>query len=290
MVKIGKQTITDYAKILLGVTLMAAAVTVFFEPNKLITGGASGLAIIISSYAADVFSLNIPISVLTMAINLPLLIVGFKVLGKNFIWRTFVATALFSAALAAFEFLPGYEGDYVIVAVFGGVLMGAGIGLALSSYSTTGGSDLLASILNKLNGNISVANAIFIEDAAVIALGLLLFGVERGLYAIVSVFISSKVIDGVLEGLNFSKGAFIISEKSAEIAEDVMLTLKRGVTGLSGKGMYTENELNVLLCVVAKKEIVTLKSIVKNHDPKAFLIISDVRETLGEGFGREERK
>lgn len=279
-----KDVIIDYIRIIVGVTMMAVAVTVFFQPAGIVTGGASGLSIIIATYVERIFSIRLPLSVLNAVFNIPLLITGYIFLGRNFIWRTIFATLYFSVALAFTTFIPDFNGDFVIISVFGGVLMGTGIGLALSSYCTTGGSDLLAAIIHKLNKTIPVAYAMFVIDAAIISLGFLVFGMERGLYAIISVFISSKVIDAILEGLNFSKGAFIISDYANEISEEIMMALNRGVTGLKGRGMYTKKDTNVLLCVVSKKEIVLLKSIVKSRDPDAFLIITDVRETLGEGF------
>lgn len=285
-----RRTAIDYLIMVIGTTLIAAAITVFYEPNHVATGGISGLCIILSAYSSKLFGFELSLSVLNVIFNLPLLVIGYLKLGRSFIWRTVICTLYLSVAFEITKYIPCYQGDYFITAVFGGIILGAGVGLTFRASATTGGSELFAAILHKLKPHIPLATCMFILEAAIIALGFLVFGVESGLYAIISVYISSKVVDNILEGLNYSRGVFIFSKKADEIAEDILKNLDRGVTGLSGKGMYTKKEMNVLLCIVARKEIMQLKNIVNAHDANAFMFVTDVRETLGEGFQAPEKK
>ena len=169
-------------------------------------------------------------------------------------------------------------------AVFGGVMAGLGIGLVFVANATTGGTDLAGSILHHFFPGLSTAKWMQLIDTFIIVAGLVLFGSERAMYAIISVYITVQVIDAMLEGLNFSKAALIISDKHQEISEAIMEQIDRGVTGLRGIGKYTGNEKEVLLCVMSKREILTIKEIVKQLDKKAFMIVTDAREVFGEGF------
>lgn len=282
-----KNDFLDNIFLVVGVTLLAAATTVFYEPNSMVTGGVSGLCILVASYAADAYGIDLPLGVLSILFNLPLLIIGLKVLGKDMIVRTIAATIYLSVALTLTSLVRKFHGDLVIVCVFGGVLSGVGVGLALRGRSTTGGSDLFGAIMNKKFRNISVPNAMFIFDALVIAAGMVRFGLEPGLYAILSVFIASKVVGYVVEGLDYSVLAYIISEKSETISSEILAVMERGVTGIRGQGMYTKTHKNVLMCVMPKKDVILLKKIVKHEDENAFIIVTDVREVLGEGFSHD---
>jgi uncharacterized membrane-anchored protein YitT (DUF2179 family) len=183
-----------------------------------------------------------------------------------------------------FSFIPD---NLLLVAVYGSILMGAGSGLLLQARATSGGSDLLGESLHRQIRSVSVGRLIQIIDGIIVAAGLLTFGIERTLYAMISVFIMGKVVDLVLNRGKSAKMATIISDENDAIAAEIMTVLNRGVTGLDGRGMYTGRDKRVLICICSNKDLVSIKDIVKKHDPGAFLIVGDVSEALGEGFSEE---
>lgn len=282
-----KQKIIEYLSIIVGTTSLAIAINVFFEPFGIVTGGVSGLSIIIKSLAEAKLGLDIPLWLTNIALNLPLFIVGIKILGIKFLSRTIFATLYLSFALFYTKFIPTYFLDgteLILISLFGGVLSGFGLGLVFSSFATTGGTDLAATIIQRYFKHISISKLLLMLDTLIIVLGVFMFGFVKAMYAIIAVYITSKVIDSVLEGLSFSKAAFIISEHSSQISQKILTDIDRGVTGLTGRGMYTLKSKEVLLCVVSRKEVIQLKEVVKSIDNNAFLLVFDVRETLGEGF------
>ncbi len=262
---------------------MASAISLFYAPNDMVTGGFSGIAIIIEKVTSGL----IPIWLTNVVLNVPLFLVGFKIIGKKFLMKTLFATLFFSVALYFLDFVPRFETDLTLAAVFGGTLSGIGLGLVFKSKATTGGTDLLASLLNKFLKHVSVSKILFAIDSCIIVLGFFVFGPTKAMYAIIAVFVATKVIDFVLEGLSFAKAVFVISAKTPEISKFILADLNRGVTSLSGKGMYTNTEKDVLLCVVSSKEVFNLKEFIKNIDESAFVIVADVREVLGEGFKKD---
>lgn len=282
-----KEKIIEYLAIIVGTTILSIAINVFFDPFELVTGGVSGLSIIIKTFAEERYNIIIPLWLTNIALNIPLFIVGVKVLGIKMLGRTIFATlylsfALFYTKLIPTSFLANIEP--LLIALFGGVLSGVGIGLVLSSFATTGGTDLAANIIHKYVKHISISKLLFILDTCIILFGIFMFGITKAMYAIIAVYTTSKVIDSILEGLSFSKAALIISEHSDIIAKEILSELDRGVTGLSGRGMYTLNNKEILLCVVSRKQVIQLKDAVKSIDNRAFLLVFDVREALGEGF------
>ena len=162
--------------------------------------------------------------------------------------------------------------------------MGAGIGLVFVAQSTTGGTDLIAALIQHFLPSYSISTLMWILDTLIVLLGAYLFGIQMTLYAIIAIYLTSHVADGLIEGLKFSKAAFIITGKPDELSATLMQELDRGVTGISAMGMYSRESKNMLLCVVARKQIVQLKELAKECDPGAFVIVTDVREVLGEGF------
>lgn len=282
-----KQNIIEYMSIILGTTSLAIAINVFFDPFELVTGGVSGLSIIVKKFSEDRFNIIIPLWLTNIVLNIPLFVLGIKVLGPKMLKKTIFATIYLSLALYYTKFIPinlFNEVEPLLIALFGGALSGLGIGLVFSSLATTGGTDLAASIIHKYVKHISVSKLLFLLDTIIILLGIFMFGITNAMYAIIAVYITSKVIDNILEGLSFSKAAFIISEHSDIIAKEILSELDRGVTGISGRGMYTLNDKEILLCVVSRKQVIQLKDAVKAIDSEAFLLVFDVRETLGEGF------
>ncbi len=277
---ISKKTLFEYFLITLGVTIMAVAVAVFFAPYEMVTGGVTGLAIIIEKFTEG----KIPIWLTNAVVNIPLLLLAIKARGFKFLAKTLYGTLYFSFALYFTEFIPKIEMDLFLVAVFGGLLDGIGLGLVFRAMGSTGGTDLIASIVTKYYPHFAIQKVLLAVDGCVIAVGLFTFGPMKTMYALIAVFILSKTIERILEGLGFAKATFIISESYVEISQELMKRLDRGVTALNGTGMYTGGQKNVLMCVVSVKEVVTVKDIVKEIDPNAFVIVTDVREVLGEGF------
>ncbi|QUI24970.1 YitT family protein [Vallitalea pronyensis] len=274
----------DYIIIMIGTTLLAAGLNMFFVPLNLVTGGVTGLAIIIKELTTGIVPGGVELWITNLIINIPLFLLAVAIKGKGFGGRSLFATVFLSIALIYTGKLPVATNDMLLGCVFGGVLAGAGLGLVFSAYSTTGGTDLAASIIQNYMKHISVAQIMFFLDAVIITAGYFIFGIEKAMYAIVAVFITAKVVDAMLEGIHFSKAAFIISGHNEEIAKEIMAKLERGVTGLNGNGKFSKESKEVLLCVVSKKEIVRLKEITRDIDKKAFVIVADVREVVGEGF------
>jgi uncharacterized membrane-anchored protein YitT (DUF2179 family) len=272
-------------KLVLGVAVMAIGISLFMEPAELVSGGVTGLGIVLQRVTRDF--VKIPLWAFNAVLNIPIFIAAWRVKGFEFISKTLLATALLSPALFLTSLIPLKTGDILLSAVFGGALSGAGLGLVFRSGATTGGSDLLATVIHHYKRHLQISKILLALDFLVILTGMLVFGPEKSLYAVISVFISSKVVSTVLEGLSYAKAAYIISDNFSMIGQRLLAEMERGVTILNGKGLYTGSEKNVLLCVVSSKEIIKLKDIVKDADKQAFIIVSDVREVLGEGFARE---
>ncbi|MCD7855465.1 MAG: YitT family protein [Clostridiales bacterium] len=274
----------DILYIFSGTFLMAVGVNSFFESHDLVIGGASGLAILLSSFIYGAGGVRIPLWALFFFINAPLFLAGFFVLGFKKLKNSLFSTVLLSFMLWATGFLPEFETDLPIAALFGGIIEGAGLGLILRTDFTTGGSDLLATIINKRLPKYSVSFLILIIDYVIIALGFFEFGSINTFYAIISVYITVKVIDFFVLGSGLAKAVYIISDKSEEIGKAVMSGFERGVTTLKGRGEYTGKDKNIILCVVSKKQVVGVKRLAFEIDPKAFMIITSASEVTGEGF------
>ena len=274
----------DYFTIILGCAIMAFVIKVFYEPAGLVTGGFSGVAIIVKRVTSVWIDGGIPLGLTTFILNIPLFIVAIKLKGFNFIKKTIIATTLLSIFLSVIPDINVLSGDMVLTSVFGGVFSGVGIGLIFISHATTGGTDLLAVLIQKKFPQFTIAQIMQVIDAVIVVIGAYIFGVQSAAYAIVVIYLVSRVSDGMIEGMKFSKFAYIISDKSDIIAKKIMEEIGRGVTSLPGVGMYTRTQKNILFCVVSKKEIIKLKEIVKKYDDKSFVIVHDIREVLGEGF------
>ena len=279
-----KQIAWNYVLILVGTAVMALAIQCIYDRVGLVTGGFTGLTIIIRNITKSVISGGIPLWFANIVLNIPVFIYSYVKFGKKFVGRTLFATIMLSVWL---YIIPGVDlsGDYyLLAALFGGVFTGVGMGIVLRAGATTGGTDMVAALIQTKMRHYSVVQIMQVMDAAIVIAGLYVFGLRSTLYAVVSIFVSTKVSDGFLEGFKNSKAALIITNHYKEVAARVMDELGRGVTGMDAKGMYTQDYKCVLYCVVSRKEIVQLKEIVNDVDPDAFVIVSDVREVLGEGF------
>ena len=274
----------DYLFIFMGTGIMALAIQCIFEPIGLVTGGFSGIAIIIRKMTAGLVEGGVPLWLTNLALNVPVFIAALIIKGRKFLGRTVIGTVLLSFWLYVIPQVDLTQGDYMLSAVFGGVITGIGIGFVLLAKATTGGTDMVSALIQKYVRHYSVVQILQVIDGMVVLAGLYVFGLKPALYAIVAIFITSKVSDALMEGMKYSKAAFIITDCYKEIADAIMTQLDRGLTGLDATGMYSGDKKTVLYCVVAKKEIVELKDIVAKIDPKAFVIVTDAREVFGEGF------
>ena len=276
-----------YLLLTAGTFFMAVGINVIYEPLSMVTGGFSGIGILVKKLTQTARWSGIPVGMTTLLLNIPLFIWGYSQKGKVFVKKTVYAASCFSFFLLIIPTFDIVKQDYLMAALVGGLLNGTGIGLIFSQGASTGGSDLLSVLTAKILPGLSASERLILIDTLIVAAGVFIFGLEIGLYAVVAVFVTGKVSNAILDGLKFAKIAYIISDHPEEISEHILRELGRGLTGLEGQGMYSEKHKMVLMCVVSKKEAVLLKDIVKNADNEAFLILSEAKEVLGEGFWRE---
>ena len=272
-----KRSVRDWILLIIGSLLTAVAFNVFLVPNGIAPGGVSGIAVLLH------YIFDLPVGALMIAINVPLFLIGFKEMGMAFSLKTAVGTALLSVAVDVFN-IPGITGDLLLSGVYGGILLGAGLGLVFVSGGSTGGTDIAAKVINKRFPFLAMGTVVFLLDFVTISAYGIKFGIERALYSLVTVFLSSRIIDLLAEGAVSAKAYFIISAEAKKIAEHIHSELERGVTALSGRGMYTGAEKEVLICLVNRYEAHRLKRIISRCDEKAFVFIADAREVMGEGF------
>jgi uncharacterized membrane-anchored protein YitT (DUF2179 family) len=276
-------------KILLGTCCMAVAVNWIYEPSGMVTGGISGFSIVLRQILLTKYSISVPLWVFNFALNVPIFLAAFRVLGRKSMRMTIFANISFTVLLGVIPIRGVFGNDIFLSAVAGGVLTGAGLGLVLGRGYSTGGTDLLSIILHHSFPVYGVGNILFAADSVIILLGAWQFGIVTAIYAVIAVYLTSKVMDAMIEGGRFSKMVYIISDSYKEIGRDLLYRLERGVTVLDGVGMYTGSSRQILLCVVSKKQIVSLREIAFRHDENAFVIISDIREVLGEGFVEKQQ-
>lgn len=266
-----------------GCLLLAVAFNMIYDPCKIVTGGVSGLGIVIKDLSKNIYPGGIPLWISTLILNVPIYTAGLLIRGKKFVLSSLLGTLLLSLALYLVPPIDIVQGDKMLACVFGGIIGGTGAALVLMTTASTGGTDMLGVALSKFYHERNVSEIIGLLDGIVVIIGAMTFGLYSTMYAILSVFIYSKVCDLVLTGQRDGKMLYIISKENDAIAKEI-LEMERGVTGLNIQGMYTGNSCNMLMCVVYRKEIVPIKKLIRKHDPKAFVIISDVRDIRGEGF------
>ncbi len=274
----------DYVMLIIGTALIAVSIQCIYDPIGMVTGGFTGLAIIIKEISKVFIDGGISLGIANICLNVPFFIFAWLIKGKRFIWRTIVGTVLLSVWMDILPAIDMAQGDYTLAAIFGGVIGGAGMGLVLLAKATTGGTEMVAVLIQHYMRHYSVVQIMQVLDGLIVLAGMYMFGVHVTMYAIVAIFITSKVSDALMEGFKFSKVAYIITDQYEQVAQKIMASMDRGVTGLKAKGMYSGKDKCMLYCVVAKKEIVQVKEIVAEIDPDAFVIVSDAREVLGEGF------
>ena len=274
----GRSPVRDYILILIGASIMGFAIKNIYDPIGLVTGGVSGVAIILKK------QLGVPLWLTNTAINVPLFAAAARLKGWKFIRRTLVATVALSVSLYVIPEIPFLMDDLLLTALFGGIITGAGAGIVFTCQATTGGTDMLAALIRRWMPHYTIAQIMQVLDAIIVLIGAGVFGITYALYALIAIYSVSKVSDGIIEGMKYSKVAYIISDKSKEIAAAILKEMDRGVTALDARGMYSGNRKDVLFCVVSRKEIAQLKELVVGHDAQALVIVSDAREVLGEGF------
>ncbi|MGI6117534.1 MAG: YitT family protein [Bilifractor sp.] len=270
-------------RVLAGTVLMAVSTNLFFAPADLVPGGFTGLAILIRRWTEQLPFGGIPVWLGNAILNVPLLLFSVRIRGWKFIRRTLIASVLFSLWLFLIPEHTLVDNLY-LNSVIGGGIMGIGIGSVFLGKATTGGTDTLAALLQHYYPHIPTAKILPVMDMVIIVLSVWVFGMERSMFAVVSVIISGIVSNRVISGARNAYLAYVISDKSSEIAPVMMKELDRGVTQIRGTGLYTNTEKPVLFCAISDRQVPLLKEIVEEYDRNAFLIITEATEIRGEGF------
>lgn len=279
-----RQHIQNTIMIMLGALICASGINYFTIPNQLAEGGLTGVALILK------YLFNFSPALVTMVLNIPLFLIGWRELGKLSMLYTILGTTAFSLFLWLTEDIgTPVPDDILLAALYAGVSVGLGLGIIFRFGGTTGGADIIARLCHKHFGW-SMGRTMFILDLAVILSSAYIIGRERAMYTLVAVFIGSRVIDFVQEGAYAAKAAFIISNSAAQISKEMMKEMSRGTTLLKGKGGYTGLDKEVLYCVVGRNEITRLKKMIHRVDPYAFIVINDVHDVHGEGFSFTEEE
>lgn len=268
-----------YLGIVLGTVITALALNMFLIPNKVAAGGTSGLATVLHH------TFGLPVGLTMLAMDIPMFLLSIKILGARFGVNTLLGAGVLAITIdLTAPHVPLLTQDLLLNSLYGGVLSGIGMGIVFKFKGTTAGTDLAAAIINKLTG-ISVGKALLAVDLFVIALAGVVFGsAELSLYGIISLFVTTQIIDLVQEGPSAAKAFFIMSQSSQAVADAIMHELGRGVTLLAGRGGYTQDDREIVFCVVSTREVSQVKELVYRIDRQAFVIVADAHEVLGEGF------
>lgn len=275
--KEGKQMALDYVLVALGSLLVSFSFTSFFIPYDIAPGGVSGLSTVIASM------IPISVGVLSFVFNLPLFLLGYRTVGWRFAVRSFISMTLVSVFI---DTLPPVDltGNVLLASVFGGVIMGIGLGLVVRAGATTGGTDMAANMLHRQFSFLTIPVILFMIDAMVVLIACARFGIQAGFYALISLYVSTVAMDAVIKGMNTAMQFLIITAEPEKITKRIHTEMERGVTRLEATGTYSGKPVGTLLCVISRLEMARLKKIVAEEDPRAFVTVCDVHEALGEGF------
>lgn len=275
--KEGRQLAKDYLLVALGSFLLAFSLTSFFIPYDIAPGGVSGFSTVVASLVP------VSVGVLSFLFNLPLFLLGYKAVGLRFAVRSFISMTLVSVFIDA---LPPADltGNIMLASMFGGVIMGMGLGLVVRAGATTGGTDMAANMLHKILPFLTIPVILFMIDALVVVIACLRFGIQAGFYALISLYVSTIAMDAVIKGVNTAMQFMIITSAPQEITRRIHAELERGVTRLEAHGTYSGQPVGTLVCVISRLEMARLKKIVSEEDPRAFVTVCNVHEALGEGF------
>lgn len=275
--KEGKQLLKDYALIALGTFLAALSLPLFFLPYDIAPGGISGISTVLASV------LPLSVGLISFVLNVPLFLIGWRTVGWRFAVRSFIAMSLMSLFI---DLVPvrDVSGNVMLASVFGGVLLGVGLGLVVRAGATTGGTDMAAKMIHSRVAFLPIAAILFLIDGLVVAVAALAFGLQAALWALIALFVSSQAMDSVIKGFNTAMQFMIISRDSEEIVRRIHTEIDRGCTRLMAEGTYSRLPVGTLLCVVSRTEAPRLKKLVAEVDPQAFVTVCNVHEVLGEGF------
>ncbi len=274
-----KIQVKEYIFAIFGSFLAAFGTSLFLLPNQLSSGGFSGIATVVY------YLFHISMGTTIIVLNIPVFVLAYIREGKSFFFKTLVSTFVFSKAIDYFEKMTPFTTDKILASVYGGILIGLGLGLVFKAKSSTGGTDLLANIIKSYHNEVNIGQILQVLDIVVVLLNIVfLREIEIGLYSAISIFIINKMLDIVFEGINFSKMIYIISDEYQKIAEVINQEIKRGATGIYGKGMYTNQEKTIIMCVARRRHIIKIKELAQKIDENSFIIITDAREVYGLGF------
>ncbi|ANT58118.1 YitT family protein [Bacillus sp. FSL R5-0820] len=270
--------VKNYLLILIGSAIVAVGFNTLLLPNQIAAGGVSGISTIMQSFGFEA-------AYVQWGLNIPLFIAGFYLLGGTFGVKTLVGSVFLPLMVFLTRHIAPVTHEALLAAIFGGVVIGIGIGLVFLGNGSTGGTALAAKIINKYTG-LTLGTCLAMMDGLIVLAAMTVFGIEEGLYAVIGVFISSKTIDVVQAGFSHSKMAMIITGHEDEVRQAVFDQIDRGVTKISAVGGYTDHDRPILMCVVGQSQFTKLKQVVKAIDASAFVIVMDAKEVLGEGFKR----
>lgn len=271
--------IMESLETIVGAFIMAVAVSFFLLPNELSSGGFSGIATIIY------YLFQLPMGITMLILNVPLFLFATFKIGKSFFVKSIIGTVSLSLFIDWLNQFSPLTNDKILACVYGGIFSGIGTALILRAHASTGGSDLASILVKEYKPNFRTGNLITMIDFGIVLLNVVfLKNIEIGLYSAIAIYLMGKVIDILFEGIYFTKLLFIISDESDKIAKLIERRVKRGITGIYGKGMYTNSEKLVLMCAIGRNDLSEIKAIVRKIDPQAFLIITNSREVLGFGF------
>ena len=278
-----REILMAYAQILIGSVIGAAAYPTFLIPNNIAPGGLTGVATILNYLAGW------RVGITALVLNIPLFLIGYRTMGKVFAFRSLVATALFTILIDVLPLQPVSE-DPLLGTLFGGVVLGIGLGLILRGGATTGGSDMIARMVHRRFSFITVGMFLFALDFLVVLAAAVFIGSTQALYAMIDIYVCGRVIDAVMVGFGGNKACFVMTDAWQKITGRVLNEIERGCTLLEAKGAYSGTSRPVVMCVMSRQEMTTLKRIVQEEDEKAFMFITEAHEALGEGFSRLDGK
>lgn len=282
-----KRNIIKTVMIVFGAFIAALGLNIFLEPNSITPGGISGLAMLVNRISNGL----LPIGAMTFVLNIPLFIMGYRELGKEFIIKSVIGTVMYSIMIDVVSYIPksvykifytGGEGHLMLYAIWGGLFIGLGYGMIFRGGATTGGTDIGARLLQRKMSWMTLGQLVLGFDVLFLIIVAVTYqSVVAAMYTGIAVFVSSKIIDVVEAGVNYAKEIYIVTDKPKEVADEILEHMQRGVTKLNGEGMYTGKAVSILWCIVYNRQLPQIRKIVDKHDPNAFIIVNEVRETKG---------
>ena len=274
-----KHIVIEILGTVIGAAIMAFGVSSFLLPNKLSSGGVSGITTI------TYYLFNIPMGIMIILINLPLFIFAWYRIGKEFLVKSLIGTVSLSLFIDILDKYPPITTDKFLASIYGGVVIGIGTAMILKVGSSTGGTELVTNLIKTYNPYISMSRYLTIIDITIVTLNVVFLGnIEIGLYSAIAIYLYGKMVDIIFEGVYFTKLLFIISDKNQEIADNIKNEVQRGVTGLYGRGMYKNEDKLVLICAASRGDVYKIKDLARKIDKRSFIVVANAREVVGKGF------